>query len=123
MKTNNYYVKLIDLIEENLLDKKSLPNNALVYFRSDAVSLEVCYKLLKNHYLGKPTNFEQLYRTMSYGSRQTIKTIIDNAKAKGFISVIKNKDDLRKRDILLKKSFINDFENHMEELKSKLNSM
>ena len=76
-----------------------------------------------NHYLEKPTNFEELYREMSHGSRQTIKTILDNAIAEKFLYVCKNKNDLRKRDIFINKAFVEEFENHMEELKTKLNDV
>ena len=58
---------------------------------------------------------------MTLGSRQTIKTIIDNAIAENFLYVSKNKSDLRKRDIFINKIFVQEFENHMEELKTKLN--
>jgi hypothetical protein len=78
---------------------------------------------MKNYYLDKPTNFEELYKNMSYGSRQTIKTIIDNAISKNFLFVYKNKNDLRKRDIFINKTFVQEFENHMEELKNKLNNI
>ena len=119
---NRYYIEIIELIEKNLLGKKRSNKSALKYFRSDSISLELCYKLMKNYYLGNPTNFEELYREMSQGSRQTIKTIIDNAIAKDFLYVHKNKSDLRKRDIFINKIFIDEFENHMEELKNKLNN-
>ena len=120
---NFYYIQIIELIEKNLLGRKRSTKIALKYFRSDSVSLELCYKLIKNYYLGKPTNFEELYKEMSYGSRQTIKTIIDNAIAENFLHVSKNKIDLRKRDIFINKIFIDEFENHMKELKNKLNSI
>ena len=118
-----YYIEIIQLIEKNLLGRKSSQKSALKFFRSDSVSLELCYKLMKNNYLGKPTNFEELYREMSHGSRQTIKTIIDNAIAANFLYVSKNKSDLRKRDIFIDKIFVQEFENHMEELKNKLNDV
>ena len=88
-----------------------------------SVSLEIYYKLIKNYYKCKPTNFEQLYKEMEYGSRQTIKTIIDHACAEGFLSVVKNKSDLRKRDIFINKILVDEFENHMKELKNKLNKV
>ena len=118
-----YYLDIIELIEKNLLGRKKSTKSALKYFRSDAISLELCYKLMKNYYLDKPTNFEELYREMSHGSRQTIKTIIDNAIAERFLYVSKNKIDLRKRDIFIDKIFVQEFENHMEELKNKLNDV
>ena len=70
---------MILLIEKNLLGRKKSNVTALEYFRSDAISFEVYYKILTNHYSGKITNFEVLYKEMTYGSRQTIKTIIDFA--------------------------------------------
>ena len=85
--------------------------------------MNIRYKLIKNYYLDKPTNFEELYREMRHGSRQTIKTIIDNAIAEKFLYVHKNENDLRKRDIFINKIFVQEFENHMEELKNKLNSI
>ena len=118
-----YYLELIQLIENNLLGKTNSSKSALKFFRSDSVSLELCYKLIKNYYLDKATNFEELYREMTHGSRQTIKTIIDNAIAENFLYVSKNKTDLRKRDIFINKIFIDEFENHMKELKIKLNSI
>ena len=116
-----YYLELIQLIEKNLLGSINSAKSALKFFRSDPVSLEFYYKLMTNYYLNKPTNFEELYREMSHGSRQTIKTIIDNAIAKKILYVSKNKNDLRKRDIFINKIFIEEFESHMEELKTKLN--
>ena len=77
-----YHRNQIQLIEKNLLGRTNSSKSALKFFRSDSISLELCYKLMKNYYLDKPTNFEELYREMSHGSRQTIKTIIDNAIAK-----------------------------------------
>ena len=59
---------------------------------------------------------------MSHGSRQTIKTIIENAIASNFLYVSKNKSDFRKRDIFINKLYVDEFENHMEELKNKLNN-
>ena len=118
-----YYLDIIELIEKNLLGRKRSTKSALKYFRSDSISLELCYKLMKNYYLDRPTNFEEVYREMSFGSRQTIKTIIDNAIAERFLYVSKNKSDLRKRDIFINKSFVEEFENHMEELKNKLNNV
>ena len=95
MKNKNfYYIQIIELIEKNLLGRKRSTKSALKYFRSDSVSLELCYKLIKNYYMGKPTNFEELYKEMTLGSRQTIKTIIDNAIAEKFLYVHKNKSDL-----------------------------
>ena len=124
MKNKNfYYIQIIELIEKNLLGRKRSTKSALKYFRSDSVSLELCYKLIKNYYMGKPTNFEELYKEMTLGSRQTIKTIIDNAIAENFLYVSKNKSDLRKRDIFINEAFVEEFENHMEELKSKLNNV
>ena len=120
---NFYYIQIIELIEKNLLGRKRSTKSALKYFRSDSVSLELCYKLIKNYYMGKPTNFEELYKEMTLGSRQTIKTIIDNAIAENFLYVSKNKSDLRKRDIFINEAFVEEFENHMEELKSKLNNV
>ena len=119
---NLYYIELIELIEKNLLGRKRSNKSALKYFRSDSVSLEICYKILKNYYKNRPTNFENLYKEMSYGSRQTIKTIIDHAIAQKFLFVEKNKIDLRKRDIYVNKFFVKEFENHMKELKNKLNN-
>ena len=119
---NKYYTELIEILEKNLLDRKRSTKSALKYFRSDSISLELCYKLMKNYYLDKPTNFEELYKEMTLGSRQTIKTIIDNAIAQRFLYVSKNKSDLRKRDIFIDKIFVQEFENHMEELKNKLNN-
>mgnify|MGYP001368854858 CR=1 FL=1 len=120
---NSYYIEIIELIEKNLLGSRRSTKSALKYFRSDSISLELCYKLMKNYYLGNPTNFEELYREMSQGSRQTIKTIIDNAIAEKFFYASNNKMDLRKRDIFINKSFVEEFENHMEELKNKLNDV
>ena len=120
---NSYYIEIIELIEKNLLGKKRSTKSALKYFRSDSISLELCYKLMKNYYLGKPTNFEELYREMTFGSRQTIKTIIDNAISENFLYVSKNESDFRKRDIFINKIFVQEFENHMEELKNKLNNI
>ena len=120
---NKYYIEIIQIIEKNLLGRKRSTKSALKYFRSDSISLELCYKLMKNYYLSKPTNFEEVYREMSFGSRQTIKTIIDNAIAERFLYVSKNKSDLRKRDIFINKAFVEEFENHMEELKTKLNNV
>ena len=119
---NRYYIEIIQIIEKNLLGRKRSTKSALKFFRSDSISLELCYKLMKNYYLDKPTNFEELYKEMGYGSRQTIKTIIDNAIAQKFLYVSKNKSDLRKRDIFIDKIFVQEFENHMEELKNKLNN-
>ena len=118
-----YYLDIIELIEKNLLGRKRSTKSALKYFRSDSISLELCYKLMKNYYLDRPTNFEEVYREMSFGSRQTIKTIIDNAIAEKFLYVSQNESDLRKRDIFINKSFVEEFENHMEELKNKLNNV
>ena len=118
-----YYLQIIQLIEKNLLGRTNSSKSALKYFRSDSISLELCYKLMKNYYLDRPTNFEEVYREMSFGSRQTIKTIIDNAIAERFLCVSKNKNDLRKRDIFINKAFVEEFENHMEELKNKLNNV
>ena len=52
-----------------------------------------------------------------------MKTIIDNAIAENFLYVYKNKSDLRKRDIFINKTFVEEFENHMKELKNKLNDV
>ena len=123
MLKKKYYLEIIQLIEKNLLDRTNSVKSALQFFRSDSISLELCYKLMKNHYLDKPTNFEELYREISHGSRQTIKTILDNAIAEKFLYVCKNKNDLRKRDIFINKIFAQEFENHMEELKNKLNDV
>tara|TARA_B110000008_G_C16588178_1_gene411215 strand:+ start:196 stop:546 length:351 start_codon:yes stop_codon:yes gene_type:complete len=116
-------LEIIQLIEKNLLGRTNSAKSAIKFFRSDSISLELCYKLMKNYYLDKPTNFEELYREMSHGSRQTIKSIIDNATAKDFLYVHKNKSDLRKRDIFINKIVVQEFENHMEELKTKLNDV
>tara|TARA_A100001015_G_scaffold291597_1_gene365979 strand:- start:323 stop:697 length:375 start_codon:yes stop_codon:yes gene_type:complete len=117
-----YYLQIIQLIEKNLLGRTNSSKSALKFFRSDSISLELCYKLMKNYYLDKSTNFEELYREMSHGSRQTIKTILDNAIAKKFLYVHKNKSDLRKRDIFIDKICVKEFENHLDELKNKLNN-
>ena len=120
---NKHYTELIELIEKNLLCKKRSTKSALKYFRSNLTSLELYYKLIKNYYIDKPTNFEELFRKMSYGSRQTIKKIIDDAIAEKILYASKNKTDLRKRDIFINKMFVQEFENHMEELKNKLNDV
>ena len=122
LKRNRHYIEIIQLIEKILLGRKRSIKSALKFFRSDSVSLELCYKLMKNYYLDKATNFEELYKEMSYGSRQTIKTIIDNAISENFLYVSKNESDFRKRDIFINKIFVQEFENHMEELKNKLNN-
>ena len=123
LKRNRHYIEIIQLIEKILLGRKRSIKSALKFFRSDSVSLELCYKLMKNYYLDKATNFEELYKEMSYGSRQTIKTIIDNAISENFLYVSKNESDFRKRDIFINKIFVQEFENHMEELKIKLNNV
>ena len=96
-KTNQYYLNLILLIERNLLGKKKSKVTALEYFRSDAISIQVYYKILTNHYSDKITNFEQLYKEMTYGSRQTIKTILDFAVTSKFLMTCPNKNNKRKR--------------------------
>ena len=123
LNKKKYYLEIIQLIEKNLLGRRNSAKSALKFFRSDSISLELCYKLMKNYYLDKPTNFEELYKEMKHGSRQTIKTIIDNAIAKDFLYVHKNKIDLRKRDIFINKIFVQEFENHIEELKTILNDV
>ena len=121
MSKNKYHLEIIQLIEKNLLGRTNSAKSALKFFRSDSISLELCYKLMKNYYLDKPTNFEELYREMSHGSKQKIKKIIDNAIAEKVLYVHKNKSDLRKRDIFIDKIFVKEFENYMVQLKNKLN--
>ena len=86
---------MIILIEKNLLGRKKSKVTALEYFRSDAISIQVYYKILTNHYSDKITNFEQLYKEMTYGSRQTIKTILDFAVTSKFLIIGQNKNDKR----------------------------
>ena len=118
---NQYYIGLIEQIEKNILGRKRSNKSALKYFHSDSVSMEVCYNILRNYYSNRPTNFEQLYRETSFGSRQTIKTIIDQAIAKNYLFVEQNKIDTRKRDIYINKMFVKEFEHFIEELKNKFN--
>ena len=122
-KTNQYYLNLILLIEKNLLGRKKSKVTALEYFRSDAISIQVYYKILTNHYSDKITNFEQLYKEMTYGSRQTIKTILDFAVTSKFLIIGQNKNDKRKKDIYPSKLTITEFEKHYGDLRDKLNEL
>ena len=122
-KTNQYYLNLILLIEKNLLGRKKSKVTALEYFRSDAISIQVYYKILTNHYSDKITNFEQLYKEMTYGSRQTIKTILDFAVTSKFLMTGQNKNDKRKKDIYPSKLTITEFEKHYGDLRDKLNEL
>ena len=122
-KTNQYYLNLIILIEKNLLGRKKSKVTALEYFRSDAISIQVYYKILTNHYSDKITNFEQLYKEMTYGSRQTIKTILDFAVMSEFLIIGQNKNDKRKKDIYPSKLTITEFEKHYGDLRDKLNEL
>ncbi len=116
---NKICTHLVELIKKSVRWEK-YNQSSLKYFHSDSVSLEICYKILKNYYKNRSINFEELFREMSYGSRQTIKKIIDDAIAEKILYVSNNKTDLRKRDIFINKIFVQEFENHMEELKNKL---
>ena len=51
MSKNKYYLEIIQLIEKNLLGRTNSAKSALKFFRSDSISLELCYKLMKNYYL------------------------------------------------------------------------
>ena len=58
---------------------------------------------------------------MTYGSRQTIKTIIDFAVTSKFLMKSPNKTDKRKRNIYPTTSTIKEFEKHYDDLRDKLN--
>ena len=87
------------------------------------MSIQVYYKILTNHYSDKITNFEQLYKEMTYGSRQTIKTILDFAVMSEFLIIGQNKNDKRKKDIYPSKLTITEFEKHYGDLRDKLNEL
>ena len=106
---------------KNYLGRKKSNKTALEYFRSDAVSIQVYYKILTNHYSDKITNFEQLYKEMTYGSRQTIKIILDFAVMSQFLIICPNKTDKRKKEIYPSKLTITEFEKHYDDLRDKLN--
>ena len=58
---------------------------------------------------------------MTYGSRQTIKTIISFAVTSEFLMICPNKIDKRKRNIYPTESTIKEFEKHYDDLRDKLN--
>ena len=60
---------------------------------------------------------------MTYGSRQTIKIILDFAVTSKFLMIFLNKNDNRKKDIYLSKLTITEFEKHYDDLRDKLNGL
>ena len=118
MKKN--YLTFISLIEKNLLASKGSKNSALKFFRSDSVSIEIYYKILISYYIEEPTHYDELCKKMHNGSRMTIKKIIDNATANGFLIKNTNVKDHRKVDIIPSDQMIKEFEDHALELKEAL---
>ena len=118
MKKN--YLTFISLIEKNLLTSKGSNNSALKFFRSDSVSIEIYYKILISYYIEEPTHYDELCKKMYNGSRMTIKKIIDNATANGFLIKNTNVNDHRKVDIIPSDQMIKEFEDHALELKEAL---
>ena len=121
--SKNYYLDILNTIEKNLLGRRNSKEGALKFFRSDSISFEICFKIMKNYYRNETTHFENLYKEMNAGSRQKIKTILDDAKQLNYITITENQMDARKQDIVPSKQTINEFENHLEELKQKLNNI
>ena len=121
--SKNYYLDILNTIEKNLLGRRNSKEGALKFFRSDSISFEICFKIMKNYYRNETTHFENLYKEMNAGSRQKIKTILDDAKQLKYITITENQMDARKQDIVPSKQTINEFENHLEELKQKLNNL
>ena len=121
--SKNYYLDILNTIEKNLLGRRNSKEGALKFFRSDSISFEICFKIMKNYYRNETTHFENLYKEMNAGSRQKIKTILSDAKQLKYITITENQMDARKQDIVPSKQTINEFENHLEELKQKLNNI
>ena len=121
--SKNYYLDILNTIEKNLLGRRNSKEGALKFFRSDSISFEICFKIMKNYYRNETTHFENLYKEMNAGSRQKIKTILSDAKQLKYITITENQIDARKQDIMPSKQTINEFENHLEELKQKLNNI
>ena len=121
--SKNYYLDILNTIEKNLLGRRNSKEGALKFFRSDSISFEICFKIMKNYYRNETTHFENLYKEMNAGSRQKIKTILSDAKRLQYITITENQIDARKQDIMPSKQTINEFENHLEELKQKLNNI
>ena len=121
--SKNYYLDILNTIEKNLLGRRNSKEGASKFFRSVSISFEICFKIMKNYYRNETTHFENLYKEMNAGSRQKIKTILDSAKELKYITITENQIDARKQDIMPSKQTINEFENHLEELKQKLNNI
>ena len=121
--SKNYYLDILNTIEKNLLGTRNSKEGALKFFRSDSISFEICFKIMKNYYRNETTHFENLYKEMNAGSRQKIKTILSDARQLKYITITENQIDARKQDIMPSKQTINEFENHLEELKQKLNNI
>ena len=121
--SKNYYLYILNVFEKNLLGRKNSKEGALKFFRSDSISYEIFFKIMKNYYRNETTHFENLYKEMNAGSRQKIKTILDDAKQLRYITITENQIDARKQDIMPSMQTIHEFENHLEELKQKLNNI
>ena len=121
--SKNYYLDILDVFEKNLVGRRNSKDGALKFFRSDSILFEICFKIMRNYYRNETTHFENLYKEMNAGSRQKIKTILDDAKQLQYLTITENQIDARKQDIMPSKQTIHEFENHLEELKQKLNNI
>ena len=103
---------------------KTLTDNteksSLSFFRHDNKTLEIYCKILSNHYQSKPSFIEELIKDAKFGSRITIKKIIDDAVAMNFLNKTNLKEDKRKNSLAPTDKMIEEYENYADQLRDAL---
>ena len=94
----NYFLNFISLILKTLV-KDDYQQTSLSFFRHDSKTVEIYCKILSNHYQSKPSFVEELIKDAKFGSRITIKKIIDDAVAMNFLIKTNLKEDKRKNSL------------------------
>ena len=115
---SNSYLNFISMILKTLTDDKE--KSSLSFFRHDNKTLEIYCKILSNHYQSKPSFIEELIKDAKFGSRITIKKIIDDAVAMNFLIKTNLKEDKRKNSLAPTDKMIEEYENYADQLRNAL---
>ena len=114
----NSYFNFISMILKTLTEDEE--KSSLSFFRHDNKTLEIYCKILTNHYQSKPSFVEELIKDAKFGSRITIKKIIDDAVAMNFLNKTNFKEDKRKNSLAPTDKMIEEYENYADQLRNAL---
>lgn len=109
-------VKLCKALEEDLLESND-KYETVKFFRRNITTVTIWLKTIRAYYEKKEINVEDIFRRanqITNTSRPSVVSILDEAKAKGYLLFTMNKKDKRSYDIKPSKLTIEQFEKWAE---------